>query len=299
MNDQYKLQRLEWVFGFPQLVNQKGYRSEKYEYGLERIQRIGDEAYTYISPISGLSAQLGEEPLFSQLLKCKNRNDTFAVYCLQEMLDLMATDNDIARFVYYTHPFTYQYARFPDWIKNYLIAQKQDYEKNNTYQYYKNKYDSAIKGLESFEMFEQKCKVFQAEEEQGFNKFKQTEAYEQIKANWLAYNHSEVTNHFPPQIIIGKQILSQEEEKDKVFLEKEEKDVKVSIYEITNEFNYSNPQNFFNLSIPHIEFKSNYYSGNSYQTFSYTSIKKAEYENEKKRRIEEIKKQRIEEQQDN
>ena len=44
----------------------------------------------------------------------------------------------------------------------------------------------------------------------------------------------------------------------------EDPNIKVSIYEVTNEYNYSNPTGLFNLSLPHIEIKTN-----SYQTISY------------------------------
>jgi len=47
MEDELKQKKLEWVFGFPQIMNRKGYREEKHKYGLELVERITDEAYTY------------------------------------------------------------------------------------------------------------------------------------------------------------------------------------------------------------------------------------------------------------
>jgi hypothetical protein len=85
------------------------------------VDRINDESYTYVSPIS-IGSQ--EEPLFTQLLKCKGKLDTFAINCLQEMLSLMAKDEDIARFVYNSVPPTYQYSRYSDWIRPYLEGQR-------------------------------------------------------------------------------------------------------------------------------------------------------------------------------
>jgi hypothetical protein len=40
--------------------------------------------------------------------------------------------------------------------------------------------------------------------------------------------------------------------------------IKVVITEVTNEWNYSNPTSFFNISLPHIEIRTNHY-----QTISY------------------------------
>jgi hypothetical protein len=53
--------------------------------------------------------------------------------------------------------------------------------------------------------------------------------------------------------------------------------VKVSIYEVTCEYNYSNPAQHFNLSLPHIELKTN-----NYQTMSYVQYKRMLLENERK-----------------
>ena len=57
---------------------------------------------------------------------------------------------------------------------------------------------------------------------------------------------------------------------EKVFLEyDEDPNVKVTIYEVCCEYNYSNPTMFFNLSLPHIEAKTSLY-----QTLSYEQFKK-------------------------
>ena len=49
--------------------------------------------------------------------------------------------------------------------------------------------------------------------------------------------------------------------------------MKVIIYEITNEYSYSNPTGFFNLSLPHLELRTNNYS-----TLSYAQYKKIQAE---------------------
>jgi hypothetical protein len=88
-----------------------------------------------------------------------------------------------------------------------------------------------------------------------------------------------VIPHFPPQLIIGKQT------KDKVFLVYDEDPlVKVTLSEITCEYNFSNPTDTFNLSIPHIEAKTNVYT-----VLSYAKMKRNEFEFEKKKRIKELK----------
>lgn len=70
INDQYKQLKLEWIFGFCQVITRKNYREEKYKYGLELVDRINEDAHTYITPIASGSS---EESLLSQLLKCKGK----------------------------------------------------------------------------------------------------------------------------------------------------------------------------------------------------------------------------------
>jgi hypothetical protein len=49
----------------------------------------------------------------------------------------------------------------------------------------------------------------------------------------------------------------------------------VTLTEINNEYNYSNPTGFFNVSLPHVEMKTNMYS-----TMSYSYFKRMVHENE-------------------
>ncbi len=53
MEDSLKQQKLEWIFGISQIVARKGYQQERHKYGLEFVDKIGEESYTYVSPISG------------------------------------------------------------------------------------------------------------------------------------------------------------------------------------------------------------------------------------------------------
>jgi hypothetical protein len=97
LNDSIKAIRLEWIFGFSQIVTKKIYQQEQLKYGLELIERISDDSATYISPLGG---PYKEESLLALLLKSKGKFDTFAITCLKELLSLMAKDADIARLVY-------------------------------------------------------------------------------------------------------------------------------------------------------------------------------------------------------
>ena len=278
VDDQFKEVKLEWIFGFCQINQRKTYREDKYKYGLELIDRINEEAHTYLTPIASGSS---EESLLSQLLKCKGKMDTNCINCLQEMLHLMIKDDVIARFVYNTPPHTYQFARFTDWFRNYLENQKQDTERSQSYNsYFKNKFDCIVKSLGYLERVEEKFKRFEEEDKIAYERAKSEEGkeFEEIEKDWLAYKNQEVIPHFPPQIIIGRQVAD-----DKEFLVyDEDPNVRVTIYEIACEYNYSNPTTFFNISLPHIEAKTT-----MYQTVSYVQFKRANLEQQRKRELEE------------
>lgn len=54
--------KLEWIFGFPQINQRKAYNQDKYKYGLEMVDRINEEAYSYMTP---LTTGPNEDSLFS------------------------------------------------------------------------------------------------------------------------------------------------------------------------------------------------------------------------------------------
>ena len=103
-SDGLKKSKLEWVFGYSQVMAKKGYRDERYKYGFESLTYVNEECSQYTSPVA---TGASDEPLLSQLLKCKGRLDTFCVNCLREMLDLMVQDEEIAEHIYAQGPPTY------------------------------------------------------------------------------------------------------------------------------------------------------------------------------------------------
>jgi hypothetical protein len=61
--------------------------------------------------------------------------------------------------------------------------------------------------------------------------------------------------------VVGKQTKEDEE----ILVYNEDPLVKVTISEITCEYNFSNPTKYFNLSVPHLEIKQGLYQTLSYQ----------------------------------
>lgn len=49
IDDSLKMQRLEWIMGFPQVISKPNYRTKQQQYGLELIDLISDEYIQYKS----------------------------------------------------------------------------------------------------------------------------------------------------------------------------------------------------------------------------------------------------------
>ena len=212
-------------------------------------------------------------------MKCKGKLDTFAINCLKDMLSLMAKDEQIARYVYSQAAPTYQGARYTDWIRPYLEYQKAEVERTNSYAYFKAKHDAILKALEYLHLFEERwVSIYKQEEIEALEKAKEDETFtSDVQKDYLAYQHDEVIPHYPPHLIIGKQ--TQDEVEFLVY--DEDPLVKVVISEVTCEYNYSNPTIYFNLSLPHIELKTN-----AYTCLSYAQMKQSQFDMMKKEREE-------------
>jgi hypothetical protein len=66
IDDSLKIKRLEWLLGIPQIMTKNPYRSITYQYGVELIERINDDAYKYVST---LSSSLADDSLLNLLIK--------------------------------------------------------------------------------------------------------------------------------------------------------------------------------------------------------------------------------------
>jgi len=93
--------------------------------GVENVDRIGDDAYNYITTW-GKSSQSTNNALFDALLVVQGRRDEFCVKALKNLLSLASKDREIARFLYNTPPNTYQHARYSDWFRAYLDNQHKE-----------------------------------------------------------------------------------------------------------------------------------------------------------------------------
>lgn len=78
--------------------------NNKYEYGLELVERINDDAYTYVSTLMTTTT---EDALMTLLLKQRGRMDTFCIKALKDLISLCLKDIEIARYIYRQAPPSY------------------------------------------------------------------------------------------------------------------------------------------------------------------------------------------------
>lgn len=65
----------------------------KFDYGIQLVERINDEAYTYVSSLLSTSSQKSEDALFTSLLKGRMRSgDQNGCKALKDLLSLCVKD---------------------------------------------------------------------------------------------------------------------------------------------------------------------------------------------------------------
>jgi len=74
--------------------------------------------------------------------------------------------------------------------------------------------------------------------------------------------NQDVVEHFPPNIIIGRGLSEQV-----VRVIDDDPLVSIAIIEVTNEWQYSNPTGLFNLSLPRVYYKYDYYTSIYYSDY--------------------------------
>ena len=83
IDDSLKQLKLEWILGVPQVVNKKNWSQKTYEYGIELVEKVSDEAYTYETKIMRNS---NEDSCLQQILKAKGRVDTNCCKAIRMLL---------------------------------------------------------------------------------------------------------------------------------------------------------------------------------------------------------------------
>jgi len=254
LKDSLQLQRLEWVLGFAKPVSKKIYTTKEYKYGVELITRINEECNTFESCcIKGTT----DKCFIAQILHCKERSETIACKAIHELISLCLTDDVICNYVYHLPPQTYQFARLTDFARPFITGQIETVSRNiqtnkSMADYYQKRLDLSNECLLLLDKFDEKCQGYAVTEKAAFEA--NTDAFAGLEGTFMAYKNPEVIPHFPPQYIIGKQV-----DEAKEIAVHEHELVTVKLYEVKNEWMYSNPTGMFNLSLPEKAHKDSNY----------------------------------------
>ena len=260
-DDSLKQQKLEWIFGIPEVCSRKMYGAARCKYGVELVDRINEESVKFSSPI--LFAAAGDDALLAQIVKCKGRMDLPCISCLKELLSLMRKDAAIARYVYHLPPHSYQGARFTDWFRPYIEEQLHDSKGSaSSAQYFKNKCDLLNKAAAHLDALEPLFAEYEKEQLVLLDKCLKEGGvgFTDLSGHWAGTDCDEVIKHFPPQLIVGKQVADDRE----VFVFDSHPLVRLEIFELDCEYAYSAPTGMFNLQLPHIEVRTSLYRTESY-----------------------------------
>lgn len=89
----------------------------KTKIGVKVLFSNNDEVYNYKSY---LFTNENIDSLLHLLWRYKGRMDSYTVSCLESLLNIIASDENVAEYFSNIPGPTYQYARYTDWIKPYL-----------------------------------------------------------------------------------------------------------------------------------------------------------------------------------
>lgn len=120
IEDSLQQRRFEWLLGIPGMdATVVASSEEPVRFGLRHIGHLDDNVVSYVSP---LSCSGNSSCLLTLLWKF---NKSFEISPTKCLLDLMITNEKVFAYVVQMPPPTYQYAKYPDWIKPFVEAYSQ------------------------------------------------------------------------------------------------------------------------------------------------------------------------------
>lgn len=114
LEDGLQNKRYEWLLGTPMLVDGSTIRAcppELPKIGVTAIQALSEEVYFYPSTLRPMDSI--EESILTLIFRSNKRFASYTLFCIKELLTL---GDKTMRYVHNMPPPTYQYARYTDWI---------------------------------------------------------------------------------------------------------------------------------------------------------------------------------------
>lgn len=129
IDDSLKQSRLEWIFGIAQVNSKPDYRTRLQKYGIEQLVQASDDYYLFKSAC----VKLVQDGFLGSLFKDKGRIDQTCVTGLAALVQIMAEDENVARYVFDQPSPSIQYARYTDWFFSYAEDQYNAIRPTSTY----------------------------------------------------------------------------------------------------------------------------------------------------------------------
>jgi len=119
--------RFDWIYGVPEI--QVRYNSNSIQspprLGIAYIDQISEQVYTYKTNAFYSLKQNFKDSLLQIMFAYRNRYQKYMLYTIQAFLETLVADKS-RRLIWYFHSLpapTYEYARYPDWMRPWLQDQ--------------------------------------------------------------------------------------------------------------------------------------------------------------------------------
>lgn len=223
IEDSLQQKRFEWLLGIPALTATVSFGTEEtIKCGLRHINYLDEAVIDYVSPLTYNNH-------FNSLLTLLWKfNKSFEIAPTKCLLDLMITNPKIFEYIITTPPPTYQYAKYPDWIKCFVVA----FTQNNQNVMRFTSYFYSAKKAEDFK----KAVMYVVEYEKLWVEF--------VSKQKPYTDRTDVLLAFPPPYLIGKM------EEEKLLYIGTKEDVTLRVSEIRTETFRSFPSGAANDGIP-------------------------------------------------
>lgn len=128
IKDDLQLKRMEWLLGTPMLLDGSMIAADppdKPKLGVYAVQNLNDEAYWFPSTLEKIDSS--NESILSLLWRSRKRFENYTMFCIKELLQL---GDDIMQYVCHMPSPSYNYARYTDWMCQYVEERRESKSKD-------------------------------------------------------------------------------------------------------------------------------------------------------------------------
>jgi len=148
--------------------------------------------------MSPLDLMRNNDALLALLWRYRGKMDFYVVNCLNILLEIIVGSPFLSEYMFNLDPPTYEFARFTDWFRPYLIKELEKAQRNSTYKQSSKKEESIMKSFDFLEKYEKSLSVYE-------NKLRglPEDHKEEVKEPTEGENEDKVVNSYPKRYIIS------------------------------------------------------------------------------------------------